>query len=43
LLEAAQSVDSAAVSAQALQDGLKGPSVGARLDAARVAAIAAAL
>jgi len=43
LLKAAQSVDSAAVSAQALKDGLKGPSVGARLDAARVAAIAAAL
>jgi len=43
LLKAAQSVDSAAVSAQALQDGLKGPAVGASLDAARVAAIAAAL
>jgi tRNA nucleotidyltransferase (CCA-adding enzyme) len=43
LLKAAQSVDSAAVSAQALQDGLKGPAVGARVDAARVAAIAAAL
>ena len=43
LLKAAQSVDSAAVSAQALQDGLKGPAVGARLDAARVVAIAAAL
>ncbi len=43
LLKTAQSVDSAAVSAQALQDGLKGPAVGARVDAARVAAIAAAL
>ncbi len=43
LLQAAQSVDSAAVSAQALQDGLKGPAVGARVDAARVAAIAAVL
>ena len=43
LLKAAQSVDSAAVSAQALQDGLKGPAIGARVDAARVAAIASAL
>ncbi len=43
LLKAAQSVDSAAVSAQALQDGLKGPAVGARIDAARLAAISAAL
>jgi tRNA nucleotidyltransferase (CCA-adding enzyme) len=43
LLKAAQSVNSAAVSAQALQDGLKGPAVGARMDAARLAAIAAAL
>jgi len=43
LLKAAQSVDGAAVSAQALQDGLKGPAVGARMDAARLAAIAAAL
>jgi len=43
LLKAAQSVDSAAVSAQALQDGLKGPAVGARMDAARLTAIAAAL
>jgi tRNA nucleotidyltransferase (CCA-adding enzyme) len=43
LLKAAQSVDSAAVSAQALQDGLKGPAVGARIDAARLASIAAAL
>jgi tRNA nucleotidyltransferase (CCA-adding enzyme) len=43
LLKAAQSVDSAAVSAQALQDGLKGPAVGARMDAARLAAIATAL
>ncbi len=43
LLKAAQSIDSAAVSAQALQGGLTGPAVGQRLDAARVAAIAAAL
>ncbi len=43
LLKAAQSVDSAAISAQALHEGLKGPTVGARLDAARVAAIALAL
>ena len=43
LLKAAQSVDSATVSAQALQDGLNGPAVGARIEAARVAAIAAAL
>jgi tRNA nucleotidyltransferase (CCA-adding enzyme) len=43
LLKAAQSVDSAAISAQALQDGLKGPDIGARIDAARLAAITAAL
>jgi tRNA nucleotidyltransferase (CCA-adding enzyme) len=43
LLKAAQSVDSAAISAQALQDGLQGPAVGARIDAARLAAIATAL
>ena len=43
LLKAAQSVNSAAVSAQALADGLKGPAVGARLDAARLAAIALVL
>ncbi len=43
LLKAAQSVDSAAISAQALQDGLKGTAVGARMDAARLAAIAAAI
>jgi tRNA nucleotidyltransferase (CCA-adding enzyme) len=43
LLKAAQSVDSAAVSAQALQEGLQGAAVGARVDAARVAAIAVAL
>jgi tRNA nucleotidyltransferase (CCA-adding enzyme) len=43
LLKAAQSVDSASVSAQALQEGLKGPAVGARLDAARLAAISKAL
>ncbi len=43
LLKAAQSVDSAAVSAQALAEGLTGPAVGARIDAARLKAIAAAL
>ena len=43
LLKAAQSINSATISAQALQDGLKGPAVGARVDTARVAAIAAAL
>ncbi len=43
LLKAAQSVDGAAISTQALQDGLKGPAVGARMDAARLAAITAAL
>ncbi len=43
LLKAAQSVDSAAISAQALQDGLKGPAVGARIDAVRLAALASAL
>jgi len=36
LLQAAQSVDSAAVSAQALQEGLQGPAIGARIDAARL-------
>ena len=43
LLKAAQSVDSAAVSAQALQEGLQGAAIGARMDAARLAAISAAL
>jgi tRNA nucleotidyltransferase (CCA-adding enzyme) len=43
LLKAAQSVDSAAVSAQALDEGLTGPAVGARIDAARLAAIFDAL
>ena len=43
LLQAALSVDSASVSAQALQEGLVGPAVGARLDAARLAAISLAL
>ncbi len=43
LLKAAQSVDSAALSAQALQEGLKGPAIGKRLDNAREAAISAAL
>jgi len=43
LLKATQAVDSASISAQALQDGLKGPAVGARLDAARLAAISSAL
>ncbi len=43
LLKAAQSVDSATVSAQALQEGLQGTAIGARMEAARLAAIAAAL
>jgi tRNA nucleotidyltransferase (CCA-adding enzyme) len=43
LLKAAQSVDSAALSAQALAEGLTGPAVGARIDAARLAAISSAL
>ena len=43
LLQAAQSVDSATISAQALQEGLKGPEIGKRLDAARLAAIESAL
>ncbi len=43
LLKAAQSVDSAAVSAQALQEGLQGAAIGARMDAARVAAISSAI
>jgi tRNA nucleotidyltransferase (CCA-adding enzyme) len=43
LLRAAQSVDSASISTQALQEGLKGPEIGKRLDAARLAAIESAL
>ena len=43
LLKAAQSVDGAAVSAQAIEEGLKGPAIGKRLDTAREAAITAAL
>ena len=43
LLQAAQSIDSAAISAQALQEGLKGPEIGKRQDAARLAAIESAL
>ena len=39
LLEAVQSVDSAAISAQALAEGLKGPEVGRRLDEARIRAL----
>ena len=42
-LRAAQSVDSASISTQALQEGLKGPEIGKRLDAARLAAIESAL
>jgi tRNA nucleotidyltransferase (CCA-adding enzyme) len=42
-LEAAQSVDSAAISAQALQEGVTGIAIGKRLDAAREAVIASAL
>ena len=41
--EAAQSVDSAAISAQALQEGVTGVAIGRRLDVAREAAIALAL
>jgi tRNA nucleotidyltransferase (CCA-adding enzyme) len=43
LLSAAQSVDSAAISAQALQEGVTGMAIGKRIDAAREAAIALAL
>jgi len=43
LLEAAQSVDSATISAQALREGITGIAIGKRLDAAREAAIAAAI
>jgi len=43
LLAAAQSVDSAAISAQALQEGVTGMVIGKRIDAAREAAIALAL
>jgi hypothetical protein len=43
LLQAAQSIDSAAISTQALEEGLKGPEIGKRLDAARLAAIESAL
>jgi len=43
LLQAAQSVDSAAISTHALQEGLKGPEIGKRLDTARLAAIEPAL
>jgi tRNA nucleotidyltransferase (CCA-adding enzyme) len=43
LLKAAESVDSAAVSAQAIEEGLSGPAIGKRLDNARQAAIAQAL
>ena len=42
-VEAAQSVDSAAISAQALQEGFTGVAIGKRLDVAREAAIALAL
>jgi tRNA nucleotidyltransferase (CCA-adding enzyme) len=43
LLELAQSVDSGSISAQALEEGLQGPAIGARIDAARLAAISAAI
>ena len=43
LLAATQSVDSAAISAQALQEGVIGMAIGKRIDAAREAAIASAL
>jgi tRNA nucleotidyltransferase (CCA-adding enzyme) len=41
-LEAAQSVDTAGVSAQALAQGAKGQAIGERIHAARVAALEAA-
>lgn len=43
MLAAAQSVDSAAISAQALQEGVTGKAIGKRIDAARETAIALAL
>ena len=43
LLAAAQSVDSAAISAQALQEGVTGMAIGKRIDAAREATLALAL
>ena len=43
LLTAALSIDSPAISSQALAEGLKGPAVGQRLEAARIAAITTAL
>ena len=43
LLAVAQSVDSAAISAQALQEGVTGMAIGKRIDAAREAAITLAL
>jgi len=43
LLAAAQSVDSVAISAQALQEGVKGMAIGKRIDADREAAIALAI
>ena len=42
-LQAALSVDTAPLAAQAARDGLQGPQIGARIEAAREAAIAAAL
>jgi tRNA nucleotidyltransferase (CCA-adding enzyme) len=43
LLNRVQSVNSASISAQALEEGLQGPAIGARIDAARLAAISAAI
>jgi tRNA nucleotidyltransferase (CCA-adding enzyme) len=43
LLQAAQSIDSTTISAQALNEGVTGIAIGKRLDAAREAAIASAL
>ena len=42
-LEAGLASDQAALSAQALAEGLKGPQVGARIQAAQIDAIAQAL
>ncbi|MDO4724050.1 MAG: multifunctional CCA addition/repair protein [Comamonadaceae bacterium] len=40
-LQAAQSVDTAPIAAQAARQGLQGPQIGARIQAARIAAVAA--
>ena len=40
-LQAAQSVDTAPIAAQAARQGLQGPQIGAHIQAARIAAVAA--